>query len=119
MRDKTRAILQSIESWPLFEHVGEPIGDPGVVAIGSWSEAVDPRRSYIWECLRLQVKNVTTRTVNARDWHWAQGLNPLVEEVKQILKPLFGRIRALGSRLSLPEEAFYHQVAWDLVGHLD
>jgi hypothetical protein len=39
-----------------------------------------------------------------------------VDEVKQVLKPLFARIRTLGSRLSLPEAGFYHQVTWDLVG---
>ncbi len=116
MREETSAILRAMEAWPWFEHVGEPIGDPGVIAVSSWNEAVEPHRSYVWECLRLQVNNVTYRAVNERDWHRAQSWNPLVDEVKQILKPLFGRIRTLGSRLLLPEAGFYHQITWDLVG---
>ena len=116
MHDGTLAVLRAMEAWPWFEHVGEPISDPGVIAVNSWDEAVEPRQGYVWECLRLQVLNVNYDAVNTRDWHRAQSWNPLVDEVKQILKPLFDRIRELGTRLSLPEKAFYHRVTWDLVG---
>lgn len=116
MLQATRTLLRDMEAWPWFEHVGEPIDDPGVVAVGSWDEALEPQRSYVWECLTLQVSNVASSSVNARDWCRFQTWNPVVVEAKLVLKPLLGRIRALGTRLSLPEDRFYHQVAWDLVG---
>ncbi|WP_165247558.1 hypothetical protein [Paludisphaera soli] len=115
MLDRTQAILRDMEAWPWFEHVGAPIRDPAVIAVSSSEEAVECHRSYVWECLRLQVRNVNYRAYNARDWHRAQGLNPVVMGVEQILEPLFRRIRALGERLSLPEGAFYYQVRWDLI----
>uniref|UniRef100_UPI0013ECCBDE hypothetical protein n=1 Tax=Aquisphaera insulae TaxID=2712864 RepID=UPI0013ECCBDE len=116
MREETRVLLRAMEDWPWFEHVGESISDPGVIAIHSWDEAVEPRRSHVWECLTLQVNNTNYRSVNSRDWHRAQGWNPLVAEVRLVLKPLFGHIEEIGSRLSLPPDAFYHQVTWDLIG---
>ena len=115
MREVTRAILRTMETWPWFEHVGEPISDPTVIAVNSWDEAVESRRSYVWECLRLQVNNKSHNAVNARDWHRTQSWNEVVGEINQVLKPLFGRIRTLGAQLSLPEMRFYHQVTWDLL----
>jgi hypothetical protein len=116
MRKETSDVLRSMEDWPWFECVGEPVSDPGVIAVSSWEEAVEPYRSFVWECLRLQVNNVNYSVVLQRDWHQAQRWNPTVVEVKQALKPLLGRVRALGLRLSLPEKAFYFQVEWDLIG---
>lgn len=116
MRDETGILLEAMQSWPWFEHVGEPIDNPGVMAVGSWADAVDPERSFIWECVTLQVSNRFSYDLRKRNWHRAQMWNPLVDEFKRILKPLFERIGALGARLSLPEGAFYHQVQWDIVG---
>ncbi len=116
MRQETRLMLRAMEDWPWFEHIGEPIKDPRVIAVASWDEAIEPHRSYVWECLRLQVKNRISIVLNERDWHRAQRWNPMTDEVKQVMMPLFDRIRELGSRLSLSENVFYHQVRWDLLG---
>jgi hypothetical protein len=116
MQEETLSILRSMENWSWFERAGEPIDYPGVIALGSWGEAIEPDRSYNWECLRLQVHNVSCQTVNLQDWNRAQQRSPIVNEVKQALRPLLDRIRTIGSRLSLPEKNFYHQVAWDLIG---
>src|SRR5262249_28455592 len=104
MREETRALLRDMGDWPWFERVGEPIDDPGVIAVSSWEEALEPRRSYVWECLRLQVRNLIFNVVNQRDWHRAQRWNPITDEVKRALKPLFARVQTLGSRLSLSEK---------------
>ena len=115
MRAQTAELLASMQSWPWFEHVGEPISDPGVTAVRTWERAIELASSDVWEHVELEFGGRFTEKLLITNPPRYQQWNHLVDELKALMEPLSPAwLRPIAVRPT-PPAPFINQVRWDVL----
>ena len=94
MTPVVKAKLDSILKYPFFSSVGQPL--PCTVSrVGTWSQAAKTCGFVKWENCQLQARNALKGRIEARYpedtvkhyfWHRFQEWNPLVDELRPLLR---------------------------------
>ena len=114
MRPVTVDLLHSLEMYPWFEFVGQPVPLAGAAFVKSWTDAISNCTSDRWNEFRLEAKNRLTLQISQRSrerWnHW----NRTSDELQPPVVDIVGRkSQSIISENSLPE-AFRNSVVWDI-----
>ena len=110
------AILKSVPSAPLFQHVAEPIDDETVKAVPDWKGCVAAVAANKWGNIGTTIFNrifAAADATRSADWmseNWNAMVAARSETISQLLEPA---IRPLARKHKLPR-----QFQWTVTGHL-
>jgi hypothetical protein len=103
MQPSTIAILEALEAADWFSRVGVKDTENAIV-LSSWSEAIEHRQFYEWECLYNEAMNQIRALVIRHSMERFRRWNEVVYEVKKLTGPLVERkIAAFAREHNLPE----------------
>ena len=113
---RTIATLDRLEKASWFSRVGLNEGSSAAAVVSSWPEAIEHCDSSYWEDLQLEALNQYRECIDRRSKERLHLWSSMVDEVKNITRPLVDRkIAAVVREHALPD-IFKIQVNWDITG---
>ena len=115
MTPRIESKLSKILAYPLLREKGGPLPSD-ITAVHSWPLAAKECTSRKWKNCQLMAGNALFEKVQRTAWDRGQTWNPIVQEVRLLIKPL---VEASLIGLPLPKDLVTkvgNSISWDLLG---
>ena len=115
MKANVQRKMATVFSYPFLQSVGRPL-PPSVTAVSHWKDADMVCSSPKWEACRLMARNALQMGVNKRNWNRLQEWNPLVKELRPVVRSFVDSILSPAPLNATTHKNIMDCISWDLMG---